>query len=68
LDALTANSRPDIPTNHKTAIPDDGQVQGKTQARDKKKNGKAVAYYTLALKSARLRAMINKANTDEWLG
>jgi hypothetical protein len=63
-----ANGHPDMPTDYLTAIPDDGQGQGKNQARAKKENSKAVAYYTLAFKSARLRAMINKANTDEWPG
>jgi hypothetical protein len=67
-DALMANGHPDMPTDYKTAIPDDGQGQGKKQARTKKENAKAVAYYTLAFKSARLRAMINKAKTDEWPG
>jgi hypothetical protein len=67
-DALMANGHPDMPTDYKTAIPDDGQGQGKKQARAKKGNAKAVAYYTLAYKSARLRAMINKAKTDEWPG
>jgi hypothetical protein len=67
-DALMANGHPDMPTDYKTAIPDDGQGQGKKQARAKKENAKAVAYYTLAFKSARLRAMINKAKTYEWLG
>jgi hypothetical protein len=67
-DALMANGHLDIPTDYKTAIPDDGQGQGKKQARAKKENTKAVAYYTLAFKSARLRAMINKAKTDEWPG
>jgi hypothetical protein len=36
--------------------------------RTKNENAKAVAYYTLAFKSARLRAMMNKAKTDEWPG
>jgi hypothetical protein len=67
-DALMANGHPDMLTDYKTAIPDDGQGQGKKQARAKKENAKAVAYYTLAFKSARLRAMINKAKTDEWPG
>jgi hypothetical protein len=31
-------------------------------------NDKAVAYYTLAFKSVKLRAMINKAKTYEWPG
>jgi hypothetical protein len=63
-----ANGHPDKPTDYKTVIPDDGQGQGKKQARAKKENSKAVAYYTLAFKYARLRAMINKAKTDEWSG
>jgi hypothetical protein len=67
-DALMANGHPDMPTDYKTAIPDDGQGQGKKQARAKKENDKAVAYYTLEFKSARLRAMINKAKTYEWPG
>jgi hypothetical protein len=67
-DALMANGHPDMPTDYKTAIPDDAQGQGKKQVRAKKENTKAVAYYTLAFKSARLRAMINKAKTDEWPG
>jgi hypothetical protein len=67
-DALMAEGHPDMPTDHKTAIPDDGQGQGKKEARAKKENAKAVAYYTLAFKSARLRAMINKAKTEEWPG
>jgi hypothetical protein len=58
------NGHPDMPTDYKTAIPDDGQVQRKKQARAKKENSKAVAYNTLELKSARLRSMINKAKTD----
>jgi hypothetical protein len=49
-------------------IPDNGQVQVKKQARSKNENAKAVAYYTLEFKSARLRAMINKAKTYEWPG
>jgi hypothetical protein len=59
-----------MPTDYKTVIPDDGQGQGqgKKQARAKKENSKAVAYYTLAFKSARLIAMINKAKKDEWPG
>jgi hypothetical protein len=68
LDALMVNGHPDMPTDYKTAISDDGQGQGKKQARAKKENAKAVAYYTLAFKSARLRSMINKAKTDEWPG
>jgi hypothetical protein len=67
-DALMAKGHPDMPPDHTTAIPDDGQGQGKKQARAKKENAKAVAYYTLAFKSARLRAIINKANTNEWPG
>jgi hypothetical protein len=67
-DALMAKDHPDIPTDHKTAIPDEGQGQGKKQAPAKRGNAKAVAYYTLAFKSARLRAVINKANTNEWPG
>jgi hypothetical protein len=67
-DALMAEGHPDMPTDYKTAIPDDGQGQGKKEARAKKENAKAVAYYTLAFKSARLRAMINKAKMEEWPG
>jgi hypothetical protein len=67
-DALMAKGHPGMPTDYKTAIPDEGKVQGKKEARAKKDNAKAVAYYTLALKSARLRAMINKAKTEEWPG
>jgi hypothetical protein len=67
-DALMVNDHPDMPMDYKTAIPDDGQGQGKKQARAKKENAKAVAYYTLAFKSKRLRAIINKAKTDEWPG
>jgi hypothetical protein len=63
-DALMANGHPDMPTDYKTAIQDYGQGQGKKHARAKKENSKAVAYYTLAFTSARLRAMINKAKTD----
>jgi hypothetical protein len=68
LDVLMANGHPDMPTDYRTAIPDDGQGQGKKQARAKKENTKAVAYYTFSFKSARLRSIINKAKTDEWLG
>jgi hypothetical protein len=67
-DALMVKGHPDMPTDHKTVIPDDGQGQGKKQARAKKENAKAVTYYTLSFKSARLRAMINEAKTDEWPG
>jgi hypothetical protein len=67
-DALMTKGHPEIPTDHNTAIPDDGQGQGKKHARAKKENTKAVAYYTLAFKSVRLRAMINTAKTDEWPG
>jgi hypothetical protein len=67
-DALMAEGHPDMPTDHKTAIPDEGQGQGKKEARAKKENAKSVAYYTLAFKSARLRAMINNAKTEEWPG
>jgi hypothetical protein len=67
-DALMANGHPDMPTDYKTAIPDEGQGQVKKQVRAKKENSKSATYYTLAFKSARLRAMINKANTDEWPG
>jgi hypothetical protein len=67
-DALMAKGHPDMPTDYKTAIPDDGQGQRNKQPRAKKENAKAVAYYTLAFKSARLRAMITKAKTDEWPG
>jgi hypothetical protein len=63
-DAFTAKGHPDIPTDYKNAIPDEGQGQGKKEARAKKENSRAVAYYTLAFKSARLRAMINKAKTE----
>jgi hypothetical protein len=63
-----ANGHPDMPMDCKTAIPDDGQGQGKKQARAKKENAKAVAYYTMEFKSAILRATINKAKTDEWPG
>jgi hypothetical protein len=63
-----AKGHPDMPEDYKTAIPDEGQGQGKKEARAKKENAKAVAYYTLAFKSARLRAMINKAKTEEWPG
>jgi hypothetical protein len=55
-DALMAKGHPDMPTDYKTAIPDEGQGQGKKEARAKKENAKAVAYYTLAFKTARLRA------------
>jgi hypothetical protein len=67
-DALLTEGHPDMPTDHKTVIPDDGQGQGNKEARAKKENAKAVAYYTLELKSARLRALINKAKTEEWPG
>jgi hypothetical protein len=67
-DALMAEGHPDMPTDYKTAIPDDGQGQGKKEAIAKKENAKAVAYYTLAFKSVRLRAMINKAKMEEWPG
>jgi hypothetical protein len=67
-DALMAKGHADMPTDHKTVIPDDGQGQGKKQVRIKKENAKALAYYTLAFKSAMLRVMINKAKTDEWPG
>jgi hypothetical protein len=67
-DALMANGHPDVPPDYKTVITDDGQGQGKKQARAKKENAKAVAYYTLAFKSAILIATIKKANTDEWPG
>jgi hypothetical protein len=67
-DALMVKGHPDIPTYYKTEIPDEGQGQGKKQARAKKENSKAVAYYTLVFKYARFRAMINKAKTDEWSG
>jgi hypothetical protein len=60
-----AEGHPDMPTDHKTAIPDDEQGQGNKEPRAKKENAKSVAYYTLAFKSARLRAMINKAKTEE---
>jgi hypothetical protein len=63
-----ANGHHDIQTDYKTAIPDDGKGQGKKQARAKKENTKAVAYYTLAFKSTILRSTINKAKTDEWPG
>jgi hypothetical protein len=68
-DALMVNVRPDMPTDYKTAIPDDGKGQGKKQLRTKNKNANAVAYYTLVFKSARLRAMINKAkaNGEAWI-
>jgi hypothetical protein len=64
-DALMAKGHPNMPTDYKAAIPDEGQGQGKKEARAKKENPKAVAYYTLAFKSARLRAMINKAKMKE---
>jgi hypothetical protein len=67
-DALMAKDHPDMPTDYKTAIPDEGQGQGKKEAQAKKENDKTVAYYTLAFKSARLRAMINKDKTEEWPG
>jgi hypothetical protein len=67
-DALMDKGHPDIPTYYKTVIPDDGQGQGNKKAGVKKENAKAVDYYTLAFKSARLRAMINKAKTNEWPG
>jgi hypothetical protein len=35
-DALMANGHHDMPTDYKTPIPDDGQGQGKKQARAKK--------------------------------
>jgi hypothetical protein len=68
LDALMAKGHPDMPTDYKTAIPHEGQGQGKKEARAKKESAKAVAYYTLAFKSARLRAIINKDKTEEWPG
>jgi hypothetical protein len=40
---LLAKGHPEIPTDHKTAIPDDGQGQGNKQAISKKGNAKAVA-------------------------
>jgi hypothetical protein len=64
-EALLAEGHPYMPTDYKTALPDEGQGQGKKEARAKKENAKTVAYYTLEFKSARLRAMINKAKTDE---
>jgi hypothetical protein len=63
-DALMVNSHPDMLMDYKTAIPDEGKGQENKQARAKKENAKAVAYYTLAFKSARLRATIKKAKTD----
>jgi hypothetical protein len=68
LDALMAKGHPDMLMDYKTAIPDEGQGQGKKQARAKKENSEAVAYYTLAFKSARLRSIINKENTNAWPG
>jgi hypothetical protein len=67
-DALITKGHPYMPTDYKTVIPDDGQGQGRKQARAKKENAKSVAYYTLAFKSARLRSMIDKAKIDEWPG
>jgi hypothetical protein len=67
-DALMVEGHPDMPTDHKTDIPDDGQGQVKKEARAKKENAKAVAYYTLDFKSVRFRAMINKAKAEEWPG
>jgi hypothetical protein len=67
-EALLAKGHPDMPSDYKTVTPDEGQGEGKKQVRAKNENTKAVAYYTLAFKSARLRAMINTAKTDEWSG
>jgi hypothetical protein len=43
-DALMTEGHPDMPMDYKTYIPDDGQGQGKKEARAKKENAKAVAY------------------------
>jgi hypothetical protein len=63
-DALFPKGHPDMPADHKTVIPDEAQGEGKKQARVKQENFKAVVYYNLAFKSARLRGMINKAKTE----
>jgi hypothetical protein len=59
-----------MPVDHKTVIPGEiMQIDGKKQAymcQEGKFNFKAVAYYTLAFKSARLRGMIHKTKSDEW--
>jgi hypothetical protein len=44
-----------MPVDHNTSIPDEQQGEGMKQARAKKENVKAVACYTLAYTSARLR-------------
>jgi hypothetical protein len=67
-DALMTKGHPDMPMHYMTVIPYEGQGQGKKQAFAKKENAKAVAYYTLAFKSARLRAIIKKENTNVWTG
>jgi hypothetical protein len=59
---------PNLLVDHKTVIPDETQGEGKKQAHAKKENTKAVAYYMLAFKSARLRGLTNKAITDECPG
>jgi hypothetical protein len=66
IDALAPNGHPNMPADHKTGIPYEGQGEGKKQARTKKGNAKnAVAYNTLDFKSGRLRGMINDAKTNE---
>jgi hypothetical protein len=65
---LEPEGHPKTPADCKTVIPDEAQCEGKKQARVKKENVKAVAYYALLLKSARLRGMVNKAKTNEWPG
>jgi hypothetical protein len=45
-DELLLKGHPYMPADHKTAIPDEAQGEGKKQARAKKEISKTVDYYT----------------------
>jgi hypothetical protein len=66
--SLLPKGHPHMLVDNKTVTTDEAQGEGKKQARAKKENSKAAVYYILAFKSARLRGMTNKANTNEWPG
>jgi hypothetical protein len=63
--ALGFNGDPGMPAKHDDVI-DDATTKGNAQMKAKKASMRAVSYYTMAMKSVRLMAVINKSKTVEW--
>jgi hypothetical protein len=58
---------PNMPAKYDVDI-DDTTAKGQAQVKARKANMRAVAYYTMAMKSVRLMAVINKSKSTEWPG